>query len=106
MPRKNRRFTGEDVKRFYCRNLSPQQRTIFDGLTCDWEDMTEEERLEMILNWAQEVLDQILSAIPYGRNIAKALMIALHLLKYANFNWSYDTDTWPWGPDDTPPGIA
>lgn len=36
MPRKDRRFTGEDIRRLYCRNLTPEGRKLVDamGLFC------------------------------------------------------------------------
>lgn len=38
MPRKDRRFTAEDVARFYCLNLSPPQREIVRVLITECGD--------------------------------------------------------------------
>lgn len=50
MPRRFRQFTAEDVKRFYCRNLSPADRALFDQLDCDWSDLTDLEKVIRILD--------------------------------------------------------
>lgn len=38
MPRKDRRFTADDIARFYCRNLSPPQREIVRVLIAECGD--------------------------------------------------------------------
>lgn len=52
MPRKDRRFTGSDVRRFYCRNLTVPQQEIFEylySLGCDRDDKPVESTLEGFL---------------------------------------------------------
>ena len=74
MPRRDRRFTGEDVARFYCRHLNRNQRAIFMRIieTCA-EMATEKEFLIFLLATAIEIIDLI--DVPGAGLISKALEI-------------------------------
>lgn len=81
MPRKDRRFTGEDVKRFYCKNLTPEQRQIFEAIDCDWSDLDLREKvLRLVETLNAPPLSYIWDMLP-GGGVATILldMIALIL---------------------------
>lgn len=73
MPRKDPRFTGDDLKRLYCKNLSPSERKIFDVLTCDWDDYSFEEKAEKIFDSLLDAAGDVVQYLPYGHYISLAL---------------------------------
>lgn len=83
MPRRDRRFTGEDIRRIYCKNLTPQQRRFFDITTCDWDDYSVPEKVTQLLEalFDTGMMDEIEILIPNGGLIKQAAGIALFLLK-------------------------
>lgn len=84
MPRRDRRFTGEDVKRLYCKNLTPQQRHYFDLLDCDWSDYSAEEKVKQFLEELKDsgLLDELVDLIPGGVYVRKLLLTANALLEF------------------------
>lgn len=73
MARKNRAFTGDDLKRLYCKNISPNQRAIFDVLECDWEDLSDFEQLRKIWDIFKGLADNVIQLLPYGNYLALAI---------------------------------
>ena len=82
MPRADRRFTGEDLKRLYCKNLTPKERYFFDILDCDWSDKSVQEKARDIFKALKEsgLLDDALEYLPNGNYIKKALQVVYFLL--------------------------
>lgn len=82
MPRKDRRFKGTDLRRLYCKNLTPDQRYFFDITDCDWSDYSTEEKVKKVLEALEEsgLLDEVVDLLPYGQYIRKALAVAQFLL--------------------------
>ena len=82
MPRADRRFTGEDLKRLYCKNLTPKERYFFDILECDWSDKSAQEKVRDIFKALKEsgLLDDALEYLPNGNYIKKALQVVYFLL--------------------------
>ena len=80
MPRKDRRFTGEDLVRLYCRNLAPDQRAVVDaiGLYCPNKEQGREERMIALLTaLTTPPLADAIALLPGGNYIGKALEIIL-----------------------------
>jgi len=74
MPRKDRRFTGDDVRRIYCRHLTPTQRFIFDRLTCNLADLDEQEiAQEMVSALSSPPLSYLWDVLPYGHYVSHSL---------------------------------
>jgi hypothetical protein len=73
MARKYRLFTGDDVKRLYCKNLSSTQRVIFDSLECDWDDLSDMEQLKKIWDVFKGIVDNSIQLLPYGNYLALAM---------------------------------
>ena len=82
MARTDRRFTGEDLKRLYCKNLTPRERHFFDILDCDWSDKSASEKVRDIFEALKDsgLLDDALDYIPNGNYIKKALQVVYFLL--------------------------
>ena len=82
MPRADRRFTGEDLKRLYCKNLTPKERYFFDILECNWSDKSAQEKVRDIFKALKEsgLLDDALEYLPNGNYIKKALQVVYFLL--------------------------
>lgn len=82
MPRKDRRFKGQDLRRLYCRNLTPLQRRFFDITECDWEDLDAVEQTQKILEFLEEsgLLEEAILLLPYGHYVVKVLNVAQFLL--------------------------
>lgn len=83
MPRKDRRFTGDDVKRFYCKNLTPYQRHLFDIMDCDWSDYTTAEQIEIIVKtvFNSDMLRDIVHYLPGGNYLSLALNVVEYLIE-------------------------
>lgn len=83
MPRKDRRFTGQDLKRLYCKNLTPEQRHFFDILDCDWSDYSRLEKFEEVMDFLDDsgLLEDAMRMLPYGNYVEKAFRVAQFLLK-------------------------
>ena len=83
MPRADRRFTGEDLKRLYCKNLTPKERYFFDILECDWSDKSAQEKVRDIFKALKEsgLLDDALEYLPNGNYIKKAMQVVYFLLE-------------------------
>lgn len=83
MPRKDRRFTGADIRRLYCKNLTPVQRYYFDITTCDWDDYDPTEKLIKFLEALFEsgLMEEIEIYLPNGSRIKQFIGLALFLLK-------------------------
>lgn len=81
MPRTDRRFTGEDLKRLYCKNLTPKERYFFDILECDWSDKSAQEKVRDIFKALKDsgLLDDALEYLPNGNYIKKALQVVYFL---------------------------
>jgi hypothetical protein len=84
VPRKDRRFTGEDLRRIYCRNLTAEQRYLFDCLDCDWDRLSNLEKARRVLDTVLNLLEPILDAIPYGGKVRDALDFAVRILSLIN----------------------
>ena len=82
MPRANRQFTGEDLRRLHCRNLSPTQRRLFDITVCDWDDYDALEKITKIMDALVEtgLLDEISSLVPRGIYVKQAIEMARLIL--------------------------
>ena len=82
MPRADRRFTGEDLKRLYCKNLTPKERYFFDILECNWSDKSAQEKVRDIFKALKDsgLLDDALDYLPNGNYIKKALQVVYFLL--------------------------
>lgn len=83
MPRKDRRFTGDDVKRFYCKNLTPYQRHIFDILDCDWSDYSRAEQTEKLFKALldSDLLRDLVNYLPGGNYIQLALNVIQYIIE-------------------------
>ena len=83
MPRADRRFTGEDLKRLYCKNLTPKERYFFDILECDWSDKSAQEKVRDIFKALKDsgLLDDALEYLPNGNYIKKAMQVVYFLLE-------------------------
>lgn len=67
MPRKDRRFTGDDLRRLYCKNLSPVQRRLFDLTSCDFADLDEQEiALKLVSILLSPPLSDAIELLPGG----------------------------------------
>lgn len=73
MPRKDRRFTGDDLKRIYCKNLDARQRKLFDIIDCDWSDYELEEQAEKVFDTILEIADTVVDLLPYGNYVSLAI---------------------------------
>lgn len=75
MARSDRRFTGEDLRRLYCKNLTPVQRAVFDSTTCDWDDYSTAEQVKAVLDFLanSDVVEDLLDLLPYGGLVKLAL---------------------------------
>lgn len=82
MPRKDRRFKGEDLRRLYCKNLTPTQRRLFDITVCDWDDYSPLEKVVEIMDALVEtgLLDQIAAYVPRGQYVKQAVEMARLIL--------------------------
>lgn len=83
MPRKDRRFTGADLRRLYCKNLTAPQRYFFDITTCDWDDYDPVEKTIKFLEALFEsgLMDEIAMYLPEGTRIKQFVGLALFLMK-------------------------
>jgi len=76
MPRKDRRFTGDDVRRIYCKNLTPFQRAVFEATDCDWSDYSTLEQAKKVVDFVADndaIHELIGDFVPYGNYINLAL---------------------------------
>jgi len=73
MPRKDRRFTGEDLRRIYCKNLNARQRRLFDIIECDWEDYSSEEKAEKVMDVILEIAEEVIQFLPYSNLLSLAI---------------------------------
>lgn len=81
MARKDRRFTAEDVKRFYCKNLSPEDRAFHDMLECDWEDLTTLEKAIKLLELLNSPpVSYVWDLLPAGATVTILLDWIIRLL--------------------------
>lgn len=78
MPRKDRRFSGEDLRRLYCKNLTPTQRRLFDITVCDWSDYDIQEKTKQIFDALFEtgLIDEVASLLPRGQLLKDAFALA------------------------------
>lgn len=84
MPRRDRRFTGEDIRRLYCKNLTPLQRHFFDITDCDWDDYDPVEKTTKFLEalFDSGLMDEVELYLPgTGKRIKQFAGLALFLLK-------------------------
>lgn len=85
MPRKNRRFTGEDILRLYCRNLTASQQAIVDAVGFGCADMDDEDLVRSLLEaLSSPPLSDIIDRLPGGSYILAGIELAIVIL---------DTDT-------------
>jgi len=82
MPRRDRRFTGDDLRRLYCKNLSPLQRRFFDITSCDWADLNAVEQTQEVFQFLEDsgLIHELLDRVPYGYYIEKAIRMSQYLL--------------------------
>lgn len=87
MPRKDRRFTGSDLRRLYCKNLEYGQRYIFDISECDWSDLSAEEKIRKIVETIDDTgLMDAIDLLPGGPYIRRALAVVQFLLDHGNIS--------------------
>jgi hypothetical protein len=83
MPRKDRRFTGEDIRRIYCNNLTPIQRHLFDITDCNWSQYSTEEQVKKVFKalFDSGLLDDFIRLVPGGNYIGLALDVIRNILE-------------------------
>jgi hypothetical protein len=83
MPRKDRRFTGEDVRRIYCNNLTPLQRYFFDITDCNWSQYSTHEQLKKVFQslFDSDLLEDIVGLLPGGNYINLAMDVIINILE-------------------------
>jgi hypothetical protein len=81
--RKDRRFTGEDVRRIYCKNLGATQRRLFDITTCDWSDYDSIEKFRIIFKALRDsgLLDDLIYLMPCGNYLRLAFDVIANLIE-------------------------
>lgn len=80
MPRKDRRFTADDILRFYCANLTPMQKALVDaaGLDSCGGVRSDEERVVALLRaLTTRPLSRVVRLLPGGNYISQALEVLL-----------------------------
>lgn len=94
MPRSDRRFTGDDLLRLYCRNLTPEQRAIVDAVglgSCGDGHLNPDDIVARVVSaLVSPPLSYVVGRLPAGKYLLDALQAADFLLKHAA-----DTDTDP-----------
>lgn len=82
MPRKDRRFTGDDLRRLYCKNLTYEQQQVFDAISCDdYWDLDELGKVVLILEFIVDYFGPFIELAPYGNYVVKFLDWATWILK-------------------------